>query len=107
LVVPDPDQGDLIEIESIEELEEFPSGGKVHGTEPEDDVGGFSAEIIEIDAERTDKVPIQIRRIAVAGGILARLMAVNAIRKIAMDKIKFGSGIAWCPFKEIGVDDGG
>jgi hypothetical protein len=98
LVISNPYEGQLIEIESIEEFEEFPGRGKVHGAEPKDDVGGRSAEIIEIDAESTDKIPIQIRSIAVPGGILARLMATNAVRKIAMDKIKLGSGIAWCPF---------
>jgi hypothetical protein len=107
LVVSNPHQRYFIEIESIEKLEEFPGRGKVHGAKPKDDVGGFSAEIIEIDAETADKIPIQIRSITVPGGVLAGVMATNAIRKITMEKIKLGSGIGWRPFEEVCVDDGG
>jgi hypothetical protein len=49
LVISNPYEGQLIEIESIEEFEEFPGRGKVHGAEPKDDMGGRSAEIIEIE----------------------------------------------------------
>jgi hypothetical protein len=59
---------------------------------------------IEVPREGPAKRLVDYRRIQVSGGVLAGLIRVNPIRKVAVDKVELGTLVPGSPLVEICVE---
>lgn len=100
-----PNEGNLIELKAVEELEILPGDEMVFRGIPEDHVGGGGTEVIEENGEGFEKLQKSVEAVIVASRIDTRGVGVDTVGEVTMDEVELWAGIGLSPNGEVGIED--